>query len=84
MVFVHFVEIESLSPEPVPFPFHIHQTRLLLGLNALHIGFLLQISHILLNNVHLLLKGLQKVILMLIYYLLDKLARILKKKQTNG
>ena len=84
MVFVHFVEIEGLSPEPVPFPLHIHQTRFLLGLDPLHVRFLLQISHILLNYVHLLLKGLQKVILMLIHYLLNELARILKKKQTNG
>ena len=77
MVLVHLIELKSLSSEPIPFSLHVDEAGLLLGLDALNIGLLFQISHVLLHDVHLLLKRCKKVTLVLVHYAFYVLSSIL-------
>ena len=77
MVFVHLVQLEGLAAEPVSFPLQVHESAVSLRLDPLSICLLLQVSHVPLNDVHLLFEGLQEVIFMLFNFSLDELASVL-------
>ena len=85
VVFVDLVELEGFLSEPVSFLLHVDEARFLFGFDSLDGGFLFQVSHVLLHNVHFLFEGSQEVLFVLLDDLLDKLACVLyeitKKKR---
>ena len=81
VVFVHLVELEGLLTEPVSLVFHIDEAGLLLGLDPLNRCLFFEVTHVFLHDVHLLLKGGQKVVLMLIHYFFDELTSVLVQRR---
>ena len=83
MVFVHFVQLEGLVAEPISFPLQVHESTISLRLDPLSIRLLFQVSHVPLNDVHLLFEGLQEVIFMLFNFSLDELSSVLCQSKTD-
>ena len=77
MIFVHLIETEGFLPKPVPFLLEIDEPRLLLGFDPLSRSLVLEVPHILLDDIHLLFEGGQEVILVLADDFLDEFARVL-------
>ena len=77
MVLVHFIKLKGLTTEPVSFPLQVHEPIISLRPDPLRVRLFLQIAHVPLNDVHLLLEGLQEVVFMLLNFPLDELSSVL-------